>query len=80
MDPKPGELEPSSAGTGFETPGHQCLLNWEMKRTTVDGCLLVDGTSHLGGHFFFWENPLSERRPIVKLQHCLPHQKSYVNR
>ena len=44
MDPKPGELEPSSAGTGFETPGQQCLSNWEMKRTTVDGCFLVDGT------------------------------------
>ena len=25
MDPEPGELEPSSVGTGFEAPGQQCL-------------------------------------------------------
>ena len=51
MDPDPGQLESSSAGTGqlkspsagtgFETPGHQCLPNWEMGLTTVDGYLLV---------------------------------------
>ena len=38
MDPEPGELELSSAGTGFGAPGQQCLSNWEMERTTVDGC------------------------------------------
>ena len=27
MDPEPGELEPSSAGTKFEAPGQQCLSN-----------------------------------------------------
>ena len=55
MDPEPLELESSSAGTDFETPGQQCLLNWEMDRTTVDGCLLVDGTSDLGVNIFSLE-------------------------
>ena len=48
MEPELGEFESSSTGTGFEAPGQQCLLNWEMERTTVDGCLLVDGSSDLG--------------------------------
>ena len=58
MDPKRGQLESSSAGTGrlespsartcFETTRQQCLPNWEMSRTTVDGCLLVDVSSNLG--------------------------------
>ena len=30
MDPERGQLESPSAGTGFETPGQQCLPNWEM--------------------------------------------------
>ena len=30
MDPDRGQLESPSAGTGFETPGQQCLPNWEM--------------------------------------------------
>ena len=52
MDPEPGQLESSSAGTGFEKPGQQCLPNWEMGRTTVDGCLLVGVSSILGGDIF----------------------------
>ena len=62
MDPEPGELEQSSvgtdqlkspsAGTCFETPEQQCLLNWEMGRTTVDGCLLASVSSNLGGNTF----------------------------
>ena len=54
MDPEPGELELSSAGTGFEAPRQQCLLNWEMERTTVDDCLL-DGNSNLRENIFFLE-------------------------
>ena len=59
-DPEPGQLESSSAsidqlespsaGTGFETPGQQCLPNWEMGRTTVDGCLVIGVSSNLGGN------------------------------
>ena len=30
MNPEPGELESPSAGTDFETPGQQCVPNWEM--------------------------------------------------
>ena len=55
MNPEPRELESSSAGTGFEAPGQQCLLNWEIERTTVDDCLLVDGTSDLGVNIFSFE-------------------------
>ena len=50
-----GELESSSAGTGFEAPGQQCLSNWEMERTTVDGCLLVGGRSYFGETTFSLE-------------------------
>ena len=45
MDLKLKELEPLSAGTGFETPGQQCPPNegtWETGRTTADG-FLTDG-------------------------------------
>ena len=52
MNPKRGQLESSSAGTGFETPRQQCLPNWEVGRTTVDGCLLVGVSSNLGGNTF----------------------------
>ena len=44
MDPERGELEPPSAGTGFETHGQQCPPNegtWEKRRTIADGYLLV---------------------------------------
>ena len=53
MEPELGELESSSAGMSLEAPGQQCLSNWEMERTTVDGCLLVDGSLPLGETTFF---------------------------
>ena len=52
MDPERGQLESPSAGTGLETPGQQCLPNWEMGRTTADGCLLAGASSNLGGNAF----------------------------
>ena len=69
MNPEPGQLEPSlagtgqfespSTGTGFETPGQQCPPNQEMGRITVDGCLLVGMSSSLGGNFFSSKSLLS---------------------
>ena len=58
-DPERGQLGSPSAGTGFETPGQQCLPNWEMGRTTVNGCLLVGVSLNLGGNTF----PLTE--PVI---------------
>ena len=52
MDPERGQLESPSAGTYFETPGQQCLPNWEMRQATVDDCLLVGVTSNLGGNTY----------------------------
>ena len=52
MDPERGQLESPSAGTGLKTPGQQCLPNWEMGRTTVDGCFLAGVSSNLGGNPF----------------------------
>ena len=52
MDPDSGELESPSAGTGFETPGQQCLLNWEIGRTTYAGCSSVGVGSNFGGNTF----------------------------
>ena len=46
------QLKSPSADTGSETPGQQCLPNWEMRRTTVDGCLLAGVGSNLGGDTF----------------------------
>ena len=86
MDPEPGQLESSSAGTGevesssagtgqlespsagtcFETPGQQCLPNWDMGRTTIDGCLLVGASSNLGGNIFSLEEP------VCKKMRCKP--------
>ena len=74
MDPGPGQLESSSAGTGIETPGQQFLPNWEMGRTTVDGCLLVGVSSNLRETFFPCKNSASGCKPIAKLQHILPYQ------
>ena len=68
MDLERGQLESPSAGAGFETPGQQCLPNWEMGRTTVDGCLLAGVSSNLGRNIF----PREELG--IKLQHILPHQ------
>ena len=55
MNPELGGLESSSAGTGSEAPGQQCLSNWEMERTTVDDCSLVDGSSDFGETTFSLE-------------------------
>ena len=56
MDPELGELESSSsAGTGLEAPGQQCLSNWDMERTPADGCSLVDRSSDLRETTFFLE-------------------------
>ena len=52
MDPEPSQLESPSNGTGFETPGQQCLPKWEIGRTTVDGCLLAGVRSNLGETIF----------------------------
>ena len=48
-DPERGELKPSSAGTGFETPGQQCHRTWETGRTTADGFLNAGVRSNQGG-------------------------------
>ena len=63
LDPERGKLESSSAGTSLEAPGHQCLSNWEMERTTVDGCLLVDGNSHLRETTFSLEDFIIGTQP-----------------
>ena len=55
MDPERDELE--SAGTGFETPEHQCHPIWETGRTTADGFLTADVGSNLGKH----NSPTTER-------------------
>ena len=77
MDPEPADLEPSLADTGFEAPGQQCLSNWEMERTTIDGVLPIDGSSSLGENILPWKNSFLGRRPIAKLQHRLPYQKPF---
>ena len=56
MDPERRELESSSTGTGLEAHGQQCLSNWEMERTIVDDCSLVDGSSGLGRTIFSLED------------------------
>ena len=61
MDPKRGELEPPSAGTGLETPGQQHSPNegtWEKGRTITDGFSLVGMGSNQGGDIF---SPTTER-------------------
>ena len=53
MDPERGELEPPSAGTSLETPGHQCPPNegtWETGRTTANGFLTAGVGSNQGGN------------------------------
>ena len=56
MDPERHQLESSSTGTVFETPGQQCLPNWETGRTTSAGYLPVSVGSNFGGNTF----PLAE--------------------
>ena len=61
MDPERGELEPPSAGTGLETPGHQCPPNegtWEKGRTIADGYPFVGMGSNQGGGI---SSPTTER-------------------
>ena len=51
MNPELTELEPSSAGTGLETPGQQCPPIegiWETGRTIANGYLLVGMGSNQG--------------------------------
>ena len=55
MNPELTELEPSSAGTGLETPGQQYPPIegiWETGRAIADGYLLVGIGSNQGGHLF----------------------------
>ena len=52
MDPERGQLESQSAGIDFETPGQQCLPDWEMGRTAADGYLLAGASSSLRGNTF----------------------------
>ena len=52
INPEPTELELSSAGRGFETPGQPSPPNgetWETGRTIADGYLLVSMGSNQGG-------------------------------
>ena len=56
-DPERDELEPPSAGTGFETPGQQCHPIRETGRTTADGCLTAGVGSNMGKH----TSPTTER-------------------
>ena len=44
------ELESSSAGRGFETPGQQCHPIWKTGRTTADGFLTAGVGSNQGGN------------------------------
>ena len=62
MEPELGELESSSAGTGFKAPGQQCLSNWEMEQTTVDGCPPANGSLDLG------ETPFSLEELVIGTQ------------
>ena len=57
-NPERGELEPPSAGTGYETPGQQCHRTWETGRTTADGFLTTGVGSNQGGDI---SSPTTER-------------------
>ena len=50
MDPELKVLEPSSAGTGLETPGQQCHPTWETERTPADGFLTASVGTNQGGN------------------------------
>ena len=63
MEPEPGELESSSADMGLEAPGQQYLSNWDMERTTVYDCSLVDGSSDLGKTTFSLEELVIGTQP-----------------
>ena len=79
MDPERGELESSSAGTGFETPGQQCPPNegiWETGRTTADGILTAAWVQTKGETFPY---PRNERRTRQRLQTSLHQRKKLVH-
>ena len=68
-------LKSSLASTGLETPRHQRLSSREMQWTTVESCLLANGSSDLRWTLLF--KPLSGENPITKFSR-LPHlAKSY---
>ena len=52
MDPERGQLESQSAGIDYETPGQQCLPNWEIGRTAAGGYLFAGASSSLRGDTF----------------------------
>ena len=88
MDPELGELKSSSAGTGFKAPGQQCLSNWEMERTTVDGCSLVDENSNFGENIFFLEelaigtqtdNQTASSKAVCQKISCKPEDKELIS-
>ena len=67
MDPEQGELvSSSSTGTGLEAPGQQCLSSWVIQRTTVDDCLLIDGSSDLGETTFSLEDFVIGAQPTSR--------------
>ena len=76
MDPEQSQPEPPSAGTGYDTPGQQYLSNWEIGRTTVDGCLLAGVSSNLGGNTFsLAENIIGAQVDSETATLSIPHQK-----
>ena len=69
MDPERDQLESPSAGTGFETPGQQCHLNWKTGRTTAAGCLPAGvGSIFLGKHF----SPRQNHNTVYSIIHRFP--------
>ena len=80
IEPELGELELSSADTGFEAPGQQCLSNWKMERTSVDGCSLVDGSSDLGGKAFSLEGLATGMQTGSKTLTSFASSKTFVKR
>ena len=52
MDPERGQLESQPAGIDFETPGQQCLPDWEMGRTAADGYFFAGARSSSRGNTF----------------------------
>ena len=76
MEPELGKLKSSLTGKGLEAPGQQCLSNWEMERTTVDGCLLVDGSSDVGETTFSLEDFVIGTQPDSRTSTSLASSKS----
>ena len=81
-EPELGELESSSAGTGFEAPGQQCLSNWEFgfggnhffpRRTRYrDASTRTVVSLELG--VSIWG------KPLLPSKNPNPHQKTFVKR